>query len=87
MGHSSLEEKFRSFGWGARTIDGHDMGQILGALSEFPFTAGRPSVLIAKTKMGLSFIENDPAWHYRKISREDLNRALIELDELPVQGD
>ena len=87
MGHTALKDKFRSFGWGAITLDGHDMTAIVAALKRFPFEKGRPSAIIAKTKMGVSFMENDVMWHYRKPSEDDLRRALCELNEQPINAE
>ncbi|MBI3628009.1 MAG: transketolase [Candidatus Rokubacteria bacterium] len=86
MGHTSLEEKFRAFGWGARTISGNDMAEVVRALAEFPFEPGRPSALIARTTggAGVSFMEDDVLWHYRVPSTEDLQKALAELGERPL---
>jgi transketolase len=86
MGHTSLEEKFRSFGWAARTIDGHDMSEILEALDDFPLEKGRPTAVIARTVAGkgVGFMENDVLWHYRSPSDDDLQRALQELAETPI---
>ncbi|KAF0219364.1 MAG: hypothetical protein FD174_2063 [Geobacteraceae bacterium] len=86
MGHTSLEEKFRAFGWEARTVDGLDIASLIEVLATFPFTAGRPSVIIAKTRAGagVSFMEDQVLWHYRVPSDDDLARALAELGELPI---
>ncbi len=86
MGHTSLEEKFRSFGWGAVTIDGSDMKSVVAALGRFPFEKGKPSVIIAKTKIGVSFMEGDVLWHYRKPSEEERLKALAELGARPIYG-
>ena len=50
MGHTSLEEKFKAFGWGACTVPGNDIGAIMKALDEFPFKKGRPSAIVLRTK-------------------------------------
>jgi transketolase len=86
MGGTSLEEKFRAFGFGARTVDGHDFGALRAALDAVPFTPGHPSAIVARTKSGagVSFMEDDVLWHYRVPSDEDLARALAELSEPPV---
>lgn len=86
MGHTSLEEKFRSFGWAARTIDGSDMKAVMAALAAFPFEKGKPSAIIAKTKIGVSFMEGDVLWHYRVPSEEERLKALAELDAKPIYG-
>jgi transketolase len=84
MGQSNLEEKFRSFGCSTLTIDGNDMTGILAALGRFPFEAGKPSAIVAKTRAGVSFIDGQVLWHYRKPSEDDLRRALAELRARPI---
>jgi len=76
-----LAEKWQSFGWAAREIDGHDIGQIEDALLNVPFTPGKPSCIIAHTVKGkgVSFMEGKLAWHYQPPSNDDLRRALAEL--------
>ncbi len=86
MGYTSLEEKFRAFGWDARTIPGNDMAAILDALADFPFTPGRPSAIIAKTTggAGVSFMQDQIVWHYRVPPRDEVEQALAELGEKPL---
>lgn len=76
-----LVEKWRSFGWAASELDGHDFGEIVPALRNVPFEPGRPSMIIARTVKGkgVSFMEDDLEWHYRPPSHEDLARALREI--------
>lgn len=82
-GASLLEEKFRAFGWAARTVDGSDMDAVLDALGRVPFEPGKPSAIVAKTRVGVSFMEGDVLWHYRVPSDEELARALSELGAGP----
>lgn len=84
MGHTRLEEKFRAFGWAARTVDGSDMREIVAALHAVPFEPGRPSALVARTRTGVSFMDGSVLWHYRKPDAADLERALAELGERPM---
>ena len=62
-----LAEKWRSFGWAVKEIDGHDFDQIVPALECAPFEPGRPSMIVAHTVKGkgVSFMEDDLEWHYR----------------------
>jgi transketolase len=87
MGHTSLEEKFRAFGWAARTINGNNMTEIVAALADVPFEKDRPTAIIAKTVggSGIKFMEDQVLWHYRTPSEEEKNRALAELGEAPLQ--
>jgi transketolase len=86
MGHTSLEEKFKAFGWAAKTVDGSDVGAVSQALSETPYVTGRPSAIILSTKKGsgVSFMEDQVLWHYRVPSKDDLDRALEELGQSPI---
>jgi transketolase len=76
-----LPEKWRSFGWAIKEIDGHDFDQIVPALESAPFEARRPSMIVAHTikGKGVSFMEDDLEWHYRPPSNDDLVRALREI--------
>lgn len=86
MGHTSLEDKFRSFGWAARTVNGNKISEIIANLDQFPFESSKPSALIAQTVAGagVSFMEDDVLWHYRKPSKEELEKALQELGSKPI---
>jgi len=89
MGHTSptsLEEKFRSFGWGACTINGNDLHEIVDALNSYPFEPGKPSVIVANTVggAGISFMEDQVVWHYRVPPEDELKQALAELNATPI---
>ena len=85
---TTLEDKFREFGWSSLAVDGHDFGQVLGALNDVPFEKGKPSAIVAKTVggKGTSFTEGQMYWHYRVPSVEDLNKAFSELGVRPLYG-
>ena len=83
LGLEPLADKWRAFGWAVLEIDGHNHEQIIDALSNLPLEAGKPSVVIAHTVKGkgVSFMENNLAWHYKSPDDEQLARALSELGE------
>ena len=85
-GHTSLEEKFRAFGWGATTVPGQDIAAILGALNQVPLRTGRPTAIVLRTRKGagVSFMCDQVLWHYRIPSSEELRKALAELGERPL---
>jgi len=87
-GGASFAEKFRAFGWGVREINGHDFGEINGALGQFPFQQGKPSAIIASTVAGkgVGFMEDQILWHYRVPSGEEVARALAELNAQPIHS-
>lgn len=76
-----LKEKLSSFGYHVIEIDGHDMEQILGALSEAKETKGKPTFIVANTVKGkgVSFMENVPKWHSSGLSDEEYEVAMKEL--------
>ena len=76
-----LADRWRSFGWAVREIDGHDLGILVQTLSGVPFENGRPSCVIAHTHkgQGVSFIKDRPEWHHKVPSADELAAALLEL--------
>jgi transketolase len=77
----NLEKKLAAFGFKVITIDGHNMKQIVGALEKAKKVKGKPVAIIAKTikGKGVSFMENNPAWHGVAPNEEQLKKALAEL--------
>jgi len=77
-----LAAKWQAFGWSVLEIDGHSFPQILQTLSTIPFTAGKPSCVIAHTVKGkgVTFMENELSWHYRYPDDKELAQALGELE-------
>jgi transketolase len=81
-----LPAKWSAFRWAVREVDGHDHAQIAEALRAAPYEPGRPSVVIAHTVKGkgVSFMEDDLAWHYRSPDADQLRQALRELEAAPA---
>ncbi|MGI5450912.1 transketolase [Streptomyces sp. CA-243310] len=79
-----LDDKWRSFGWEVRTVDGHDIDALLDVFRSAPLTAGKPTCVIASTVKGkgVSFMERNLEWHSRQITPELLQQALQELEEV-----
>jgi transketolase len=79
-----FSDKWRSFGWSCREIDGHNMEQIVDTLEAVPFERGKASVIIAHTVKGkgVSFMENNLAWHARAPSREEAKRAIEDIEAM-----
>ena len=76
-----LDAKFEAFGWSVRTVDGNDVDALLAAFAAVPFTAGRPSAIVAHTikGRGVSFIEDRVEWHHKIPTAEQVELALQEL--------
>ena len=76
-----LVEKFASFNFEVREINGHNFGEIFLALTTQP-KFDKPVIIVANTVKGkgVSFMENTPMWHYRAPSEAELINALAELN-------
>ena len=63
-------------------VDGHDLAALLDALDEAARTAGRPTMILARTLKGkgVSFAEGRDGWHGKPFKGDDLERALHELE-------
>jgi transketolase len=81
MPMETLPDKWRAFGWQVRECDGHDVAAILHALEELRQVRGRPAVLLAHTVKGkgVSFMENNPAWHAKAPNEHEYLQAKTEL--------
>lgn len=75
-------DKWTSFGWNVKEIDGHDLGAVTEAL-EWAETQDRPACIIAHTikGKGVSFMEGENAYHGVAPTEEELAKALGELDD------
>lgn len=75
------KEKWEAFGWEVREIDGHNMQEIVSCLRSIPLENGKPSMVIANTikGKGISFMENNPAWHGGGLKGENADIAIKEI--------
>jgi transketolase len=74
-------DKWVSFGWEVREVDGHDHARLRELLSA-PSASGKPVCVIAHTTKGkgVSFMEDTVLWHYRTARGDEYDRALQELE-------
>jgi len=84
MNIDPLAEKIRAFNWNVLEIDGHDIGKIIEAFEEAKSYKGKPTMIIANTikGKGVSFMENNAEWHGLAPNKNQLARALAELEEV-----
>jgi len=73
-----IAAKWRAFNWEVREIDGHDLAQILDSLTP---VRGKPLVVIAHTVKGkgVSFMENNNEFHGVAPTKDQVEKALLEL--------
>ena len=81
LGLEPFADKWRSFGWSVREIDGHNHTEINETLANLPLDIEKPSCIIAHTTKGkgVSFMENSVLWHYRTARGDEYTAALKEL--------
>ena len=82
MNLEPFTRKWQAFGWHTIDIDGHDFDQILSACRRAKKIKGKPTVIIARTikGKGVSFMENNVAFHGKAPTWEEAERALKELE-------
>ena len=77
-----LEQKFAAFGFSVRSCDGNNLNDLVRILEAVPFTPGKPSLVLAKTRKGkgISFMDNVAKWHHGVPSDDEFSRAMAELE-------
>ena len=77
----NIRENYISDGWEIVEVDGHDYAHLVDALELCIHKQDKPVAIIAKTIMGkgVSFMENDVAYHGKPLSLDDCRKALSEL--------
>ena len=76
MQMGNISDKFKSFGWESINIDGHNHEEILKALNNVDKV--KPLAIIANTIKGFGCkpMENDPSWHHKSPSSDELETLL-----------
>ena len=76
--------KWKSFGFHVIEIDGHNMGQIIGALDQADKFKGKPTMIIANTikGKGVSFMELNHKFHGKAPNDEEFKQAMEELNKV-----
>ena len=76
-----IPEKFVAFGWNVIEIDGHSFDDMEAALQAAHTCKDKPTAIIAQTikGKGVSFMENQCAWHGTAPNAEQYELAMNEL--------
>ena len=79
-----IPSKWKSFGWEVMEIDGHHTEDIVEGLDFLTSTTDNPAILIAHTikGKGVSFMEDNPAFHGAAPNDEQYRIAMEELGEV-----
>jgi len=82
MNVAPLADKYKSFGWNVIEIDGHNLDEIDLAYSKAKKEKNKPTAIIAKTVKGkgVSFMENLAEWHGKAPSKEQVEKAIAEIE-------
>lgn len=83
MNMEPIHDKFSAFGFAVRQVDGNDIRELVSVFSELPFKSGKPNLLIAHTikGKGISFMEDNVAWHHRVPTDSEFSIAMQELEQ------
>jgi len=83
MSYEPLADRWASFGWSVRTMDGHDLDALVDTFESLPFEKGKPSLIIADTvkSKGISFAEGKAAYHYWKSTDEEMRLAEADIEK------
>jgi transketolase len=81
MGIGDIASKFSSFGWEVKEVDGHDMASVVDVIDWAATYQEGPVAIVAHTTKGkgVSFMEDNPAFHGKAPTDQELELALGEL--------
>ena len=76
-----LASRWQAFGWSVHDVDGHDADALRDTLASLDPASSRPHILLARTTLGsgVSFMEDQTAWHYYPQSDEQFAAAVAEV--------
>ena len=77
-----IDKKFKNFGWDTKICNGHNTKEIVKAILDR--NNKKPFCLVAKTIKGypISYMKNNPIWHYRSPSKNEFLIAMRELKKI-----
>ena len=75
-----MADKWQAFGFHVQELDGHDFAALDAA---FAAPSQRPRCIVARTTKGkgVSFMENELAWHYLPLKEEQWRIAEAQLQQ------
>lgn len=82
-----LKNKWETFGWEVREVDGHNFNAIEESLTSLSSQREKPAVIIAHTVKGsggasaCNIFENNIEWHYRYVDEKSYKLALALLSK------
>ena len=78
----NLPDKIKAFNWEVIEIDGHNIQEIYSSIEKAK-QSDKPVAIIANTikGKGVSFMENNASWHGKAPSKDDYEKAILELNK------
>ncbi|MFQ6116560.1 MAG: transketolase [bacterium] len=82
MALEPLEKKWQAFGFDVHQTDGNNVAKFIYTIESLDMKNKKPHVIIARTikGKGVSFIEDQPAWHHKIPVGDQIPRAIQELE-------
>ncbi len=85
MNMGDLKPKWEAFGWEVLEMDGNNLEEVIATLANAHsfIGKGRPIVILMRTIMGrgVDFMEGDHNWHGVAPNKEQLEKAIAQLEE------
>lgn len=76
-------DKWKSFGFAVREVDGHSVDELRSVFSSLPFDPNRPNAIICHTVKGrgVNFVEGNLEWHHKnRVTDEEVQALLAGLE-------
>ena len=79
-----IDKKFEAFNFHVINVDAHDFDALRAAFAEARATKGQPTCIVAKSVKGkgVSFMENNVAWHGTAPNDEQYAQAMADLEKI-----
>lgn len=79
-----IDKKFEAFNFHVINVDAHDFEALRAAFAEARNTKGQPTCIVAKSVKGkgVSFMENNVAWHGTAPNDEQYAQAMADLEKI-----
>lgn len=79
-----IDKKFEAFNFHVINVDAHDFEALQNAFKEAREVKGKPAAIIAKSVKGkgVSFMENNAAWHGSAPNKEQYEQAMSDLEKV-----
>lgn len=84
MGLEPLKQRWESFGWAVKEIQGNVMEQVVDALKTVPLQTRKPSLIIAHTTKGkgVKEMEHIASWHHGVPNKGLYEQAMLDFESM-----